>query len=254
MNDYTQNLANWGGKKILFVMASPYEYGEHLKATGIKPLITGVGMNNAASKLAAALATLKERGTLPDLVISLGTAGCQDRPVNQVYEVSKIRNADMDASALGYKLGVVPDTDGPSAYTIPNRFGLPAAECYSTNRYDHLVPSKGHSKELEEMEFSAIIDVCNNFNIPPAGLKGVSNNRDTIHASSNSWEKYCEIIDPAFAKVVNQLKHNLENNEISNDKLLAMQTPFLEKAFDCEVAWTERVLNQSQTATYETTR
>ena len=215
-------ITQWGDKKVLFVMAADAEFGEHMQATGIKPLITGVGLVNAASKLSSTLAVLEYTGNKPDMVINIGTAGAQDLPVNEVYEVTKIRNADMDSSALGIEEGKTPLGEYPASINIPQRFGMQTAECYSTTRYNELVPNKGHQTELEEMEFAAIVDVCNQFDIPAVGLKGVSNNRETIHASSNSWEKYCDIIDEKFAGVVETIKQKVVSNAIQEEQLLAM--------------------------------
>lgn len=221
-NDVHRYITEWNNKKILFVMATHAEFGEHMQSTGINPLITGIGLINAASKLASTLAILDYLGHQPNIIINIGTAGVQDLPINTIYEITQIRNADMDASALGIEEGKTPLGFYPGKITIPQRFGLDGAECYSTTRYNAFIPSKGHARELEDMEFAAIIDVCNHYNIPAVGLKGVSNNKETIHSSINSWEEYCTIIDKRFAHLINEIKDKIINTCIQDDLLLAM--------------------------------
>ena len=63
-----------GSKSILFAMAAEAEYGPHLRAR-FAPLMTGVGPVEAAVSLTAALSDLKKNSALPDLVVSLGSAG-----------------------------------------------------------------------------------------------------------------------------------------------------------------------------------
>ena len=59
---------------ILYVMAADPEYGPHLRAR-IEPLMTGVGPVEAAVAVTRALAEAKIGHGLPDLVVSLGSAG-----------------------------------------------------------------------------------------------------------------------------------------------------------------------------------
>ena len=67
-------LATLAGKSVLFAMAADAEYGPHLKAI-FTPLMTGVGPVEASIALTRALVELKAAETLPDLVVSLGSAG-----------------------------------------------------------------------------------------------------------------------------------------------------------------------------------
>jgi adenosylhomocysteine nucleosidase len=88
------------GKSILFAMAAEAEYGPHLKAR-ISPLMIGVGPVEAAVSLTAALSLLKTKGELPDLVVSLGSAGSRSLEQTGVYQATSISYRDMDASPLG---------------------------------------------------------------------------------------------------------------------------------------------------------
>ena len=90
------------GKSILFAMAAEAEYGEHLRRR-FTPLITGVGPVEAAVQLAAVLGRLKHEGMLPDLVVSLGSAGSAKLPQTEVYQASSVSDRDMYASPLGFE-------------------------------------------------------------------------------------------------------------------------------------------------------
>ena len=68
------NVTRIGGKDVLFVMAAQAEYGPHLQKL-FAPLMTGVGPVEAAVRLGAELSLLKCQEALPDLVVSLGSAG-----------------------------------------------------------------------------------------------------------------------------------------------------------------------------------
>ena len=68
------------GRRVLFVMAVENEYGPHLQRL-IRPLMTGVGPVEAAVEVTAALAALDRQGALPDLVLSLGSAGSRSRAI-----------------------------------------------------------------------------------------------------------------------------------------------------------------------------
>jgi adenosylhomocysteine nucleosidase len=52
-----------------------------------------------------ALATLSHSNALPDLVVSLGSAGSRTLEHTGVYQVASVCYRDMDASALGFEKG-----------------------------------------------------------------------------------------------------------------------------------------------------
>ncbi|HET7717013.1 MAG TPA: 5'-methylthioadenosine/S-adenosylhomocysteine nucleosidase, partial [Bauldia sp.] len=109
-----------GDLAVLFVMATEQEYGEHLRRR-IKPVITGVGPVEAAIGTSIALGELDRAGRLPDLVVSLGTAGSARLDHAGIYQVASIAYRDMDASPLGFAKGVTPFTDQPAVIEIPYR-------------------------------------------------------------------------------------------------------------------------------------
>ena len=199
MPNFINLCSRFNKASILFVMASPAEFGSAMRATGITPLFTGIGLIHAAIELTAYLQQAQQHDVLPDYVINIGTAGAHSLPINQIFEVRSVRNADMDVSALGFPAGTTPYSEVPPIITLPNRFGFPAADCYSTTRYDALVPNKGAPDELEDMELAAFAAVCLHYDITLSSLKIVSNNDLTIHNSAQSWESYCISADAIFA-------------------------------------------------------
>ena len=74
------------GKSILFVMAAEAEYGPFLRSR-IDPLMTGVGPVEAAIALTRAFAQLEAQGDLPDLVVSLGSAGSSSGCSGNVWKL-----------------------------------------------------------------------------------------------------------------------------------------------------------------------
>ena len=108
------------GKKILFVMAVEAEYGPHLKAL-FTPLMTGVGPVEAGITLGAAFAELRAAGTLPDLMVSLGSAGSRRLVRTEVYQAVSVIYRDMDASPFGFEKGATPYLNLPATQPLPFR-------------------------------------------------------------------------------------------------------------------------------------
>ncbi len=94
-----------GNRRILFVMAVEAEYGPEL-ARRFEPLFTGVGPVEAAVASSTAMAELAATNCLPDLVVSLGSAGSASLQQAEVYQVARVSYRDMDASALGFAPGL----------------------------------------------------------------------------------------------------------------------------------------------------
>ena len=111
------SLDSFGPITALCVMAAEAEYGPALRAR-IKPLIAGVGPVEAAVATTSVLAMLEHEGRLPDLVISLGSAGSQTLDHGRVYWVDEVGYRDMDATALGFARGVTPFLDEPASLTL----------------------------------------------------------------------------------------------------------------------------------------
>ncbi|MGO6908659.1 5'-methylthioadenosine/S-adenosylhomocysteine nucleosidase, partial [Rhizobium ruizarguesonis] len=80
----------------------------------IEPLMTGVGPVEAAIALSKTLARLDAVDDLPDLVVSLGSAGSAKLEQTEIYQVTSVSYRDMDASPLGFEKGKTPFLDLPA--------------------------------------------------------------------------------------------------------------------------------------------
>ena len=107
-------------KDILFLMAAPAEYGAALKSR-IDPLFIGVGPVEAAINTTRILSGLAARNALPDLVISLGSAGSARLEQTEIYQAVSVSYRDMDASPLGFEKGVTPFVDHAVEVLLPAR-------------------------------------------------------------------------------------------------------------------------------------
>ncbi len=90
------------GKRLLYVMATESEYGPYLSSL-ISPLMIGVGPVEAAINLTRVLTIFGQQGELPDLIVSLGSAGSATLLQTEIYQVSSVAYRDMDASPLGFE-------------------------------------------------------------------------------------------------------------------------------------------------------
>ncbi|MCR9138497.1 MAG: 5'-methylthioadenosine/S-adenosylhomocysteine nucleosidase [Alphaproteobacteria bacterium] len=204
-------LKQMGGRQVLFVMAADQEYGAALQSR-FKPLITGVGPVEAAVQLAAALGALD--ADRPDLIVSLGSAGSRDLEQTKIYQVASVSYRDMDASALGFEKGATPFLDMPVTLDMPFRIdGLPAASLstganiVSGNSYDDI------DADMVDMETFAVMRVCQHYNIPLVGLRGISDGRDELRRIGD-WTEYLHVIDENLAEAVDRLDQAIIDGEI----------------------------------------
>lgn len=200
-----------GGRNVLFAMAADQEYGEALQSR-FKPLITGVGPVEAAVQLTAALSTLGADG--PDLVVSLGSAGSRDLEQTRIYQVASVSYRDMDASALGFEKGATPFLDLPVTLDLPVQIdGLPpatlstGANIVSGQAYDAI------AADMVDMETFAVLRVCQHFDVPLIGLRGISDGRDELHHIGD-WTEYLHVIDENLAAAVDRLSQAIIAGEI----------------------------------------
>ena len=137
------------GKSVLFVMAVDAEYGTHLKSR-ITPLMTGVGPIEAAIVLSHALTKLQAENRLPDLIVSLGSAGSRSLEQTEIYQVSSVAYRDMDASPLGFERGRTPFLDHPAVMPLPlNIPGIPEASL-STGGNHRVIAGLRHLQGLRK--------------------------------------------------------------------------------------------------------
>ncbi len=205
----TFELTSFGPLTALCVMAADIEYGPALRAR-IKPLITGLGPVEAAVETTAALAGLEREGRLPDVVISLGSAGSQTLEHGRVYWVDEVAYRDMDASALGFAPGVTPYLDQPAVLTLASG---PAGQPYARlatggsvvtgEAYDAI------DADMVDMETYAIVRAAARFDVPVLGLRGISDGRADLTGLSD-WTDTLTVIDKGLADALDLLKAEFE--------------------------------------------
>jgi adenosylhomocysteine nucleosidase len=198
-------LATLAGKKVLFAMAADAEYGPHLKAI-FTPLMTGVGPVEASISLTRALEELKAAGSLPALVVSLGSAGSRRLQRTEVYQAVSVAYRDMNASAFGFEKGVTPFLDLPATQPLPVRIPGVKEATISTGAAIIAGPAfDGIVEDMVDMETYACQRVCQTFGVPLVGLRGISDG-DTDVDHIGGWLEYLHIVDEKLADAVQKLE------------------------------------------------
>lgn len=207
----TFELKRVSGKSILFVMAAEAEYGPFLRSR-FEPLITGVGPVEAAVVLTRTLAQLQVQDDLPDLVVSLGSAGSARLEQTEVYQATSVSYRDMDASPLGFEKGRTPFLDLPATIELPLRIpGVPEASLSTGGNIISGAEAYGRiAADMVEMETYAVLRACQAFGRPLIGLRGISDGKvDLQHISD--WTEYLHIIDRKLSNAVDGLFTALED-------------------------------------------
>ncbi|MCD2185153.1 5'-methylthioadenosine/S-adenosylhomocysteine nucleosidase [Rhizobium sp. GN54] len=207
-------LKQMGGKRLLYVMAVDAEYGEHLRAR-ITPMMTGIGPVEAAVQVTRALARLEARDRLPDLVVSLGSAGSARLEQTGVYQASSVSYRDMDASPLGFEKGATPLLDLP--VVVPMTLEVPGIATARLSTGANIVSGAaydGIDADMVEMETFAVLRACQAFGVPLIGLRGISDGKaELTHVSD--WTEYLHVIDRKLADAVAQLEQAVSDGALA---------------------------------------
>lgn len=201
-----------GGRRVLFVMAVEAEYGAHLRAR-FSPLLTGVGPVEAALATGIAFQELERQNALPDLVVSLGSAGSRTCLLGDIFQIASVSWRDMDASRLGFARGVTPFADHPVDIPLVTPLPLPLARL-STGA--NVVGGDDYASvdaDMVDMETFAVARACARFDVPLMGLRGVSDGPgelDGIH----SWMELLGLIDERLAVAVDGLEPALRDWQV----------------------------------------
>ncbi|MBZ0164659.1 MAG: 5'-methylthioadenosine/S-adenosylhomocysteine nucleosidase [Notoacmeibacter sp.] len=193
------------GKRVLYVMAADPEYGPHLEKR-FTPLVTGVGPVEAGTRLAIALARMEARDTLPDLVVSIGSAGSRKLEHTGIYQAIAASYRDMDASALGFDRGVTPFLELPAVVELPLR--IPGIREATISTGGSVVSGAAYDAidaEMVDMETFAVLRACMAFSLPLVGLRGISDGASEL-THVGDWTEYLHVIDEKLAAAVDRLE------------------------------------------------
>ena len=209
----TAPLTDLAGTPTLFVMAAQAEYGPALQAR-FTPLMTGVGPIEAALAMAATLTRMQMQGQLPQLVVSLGSAGSARLEQAGLYQASSVSWRDMDASALGFPKGITPFLDLPA--TLPLDLRIPGIPVASLSTGANIVSGAAYAaipEDMVDMETFAIQRACQQFGLPLIALRGISDGAEDL-AHVGDWTRYLHIIDEKLAAAVDGLRDALSSGAI----------------------------------------
>ncbi len=199
------------GRRVLFVMAVDAEYGPHLKAR-FTPLLTGVGPIEAGIAMGAALHSLEARESLPDLVVSLGSAGSRRCPLGEIFQITSVSWRDMDATRLGFPKGVTPMVDHPVDIPLVTPLPLPLARLSTGANVVGGEDYAGIDADMVDMESFAIARACARYDVPLMGLRGVSDGPGELD-HINSWMELLGLIDERLAQAVDLLPGGLARTD-----------------------------------------
>lgn len=201
------------GRRVLFVMAALPEYGRHLRQR-IRPLITGVGPIEAALATGVTLQTLSASGGLPDLLVSLDSAGSRVLEQGKVYQAASVSWRDIDASPLGFTKGVTPFLDHPVDTPLPTP--IPSIEGVRLSSGADIVSGVAYDAidaEMVDMETFAILRACQRFGVPLIGLRGISDGAADLH-HYDDWTSLLHVVDENLAEAIDRLPAAIEAGRI----------------------------------------
>jgi len=194
-----------GGAAVLSLMAADAEYGPAL-AGRLQPVRIGVGPIEAAINTVRALETLRGRGTLPELVLSLGSAGSNTLAQASVHPVASVSWRDMDASALGFEKGCTPFLDLPAERRLTGPLAGPSGVRLSTGA-DVVGEPADYARidaDMVDMETFAILRACDAFDVPLSGIRAVSDG-DAALTRYGDWADCLPLLDAGLAGRVDAL-------------------------------------------------
>ncbi|MNX93477.1 5'-methylthioadenosine/S-adenosylhomocysteine nucleosidase [compost metagenome] len=152
---------------------------------------------------------------MPDLVVSLGSAGSRTLDQTGVYQAISVSYRDMDASAFGFEKGRTPFLDLPADVPLP--FLIPGIAEARLSTGANVVSGAAYgaiNADMVEMETYAVLRACQRFGVPLAGLRGISDGKaDVNHV--DDWTEYLHIIDEKLAEAVDGLCRAIEDGTIA---------------------------------------
>jgi adenosylhomocysteine nucleosidase len=183
---------------ILYLMAADAEFGPHLRAR-IQPVMIGVGPVEAAVNTMRALAARAD--ALPELAVSLGSAGSRHLDQCEVYQAVSVSYRDMDALPLGFARGITPFLDLPASLPLAPIPGLKAATLSTGANIVSGAAYDAIAEDMVDMETFAILRACQAYGVPLVALRGISDGKAELDQMAD-WTQYLHIIDEKLAEAV----------------------------------------------------
>ncbi len=170
--------------QVLVVMALPAESDGVFEAAAVPVLYCGVGKVNAAIALCRELRRYGHAGQPLPLVLNFGSAGSRVHMTGTLLACHEFVQRDMDASGLGFALGVTPFDEAPPCLSFEPRFaGLPTAICGSGDSFAQTACAVECA--VVDMEAFALAKVCWIERARFACVKYVTDGAD--HAAAHHW-------------------------------------------------------------------
>ena len=156
--------------------------------------------------LGAQLARLDLAENLPSLVVSLGSAGSRSLEQTGVYQAVCVSYRDMDASPLGFEIGVTPFLGLPAV--LPLGPFIPGVLKATLSTGAGIVSGAHYgrvSADMVDMETFAVLRACQRFKLPLIALRGISDGNEELNGLT-SWTQYLHVVDEHLAEVVDRLE------------------------------------------------
>lgn len=201
-------------KAVLFVMAVDAEYGPHLRRL-FTPFMTGVGPVEAGVRMGIELARLDGAGRLPDLVVSLGSAGSRSLEQTEIYQAVSVSYRDMDASVLGFPKGTTPFLDLPA--TVPLSLRIPGIREATLSTGGTVISGAAYDavgEDMVDMETFAVLRACQGFEVPLLAFRGISDGAAELK-HVNDWKEYLHVIDEKLADAVGLFETAMRDGSVS---------------------------------------
>ena len=152
---------------------------------------------------------------LPDLVVTLGSAGSRTLDQAKVYQVSSVSYRDMDCSALGFERGITPYLNLPAVLDLPYRIPtLPEARLSTGANVVSGDAYNAIDADMVDMETYAVLRVCQKFDVPVIGLRGISDGKEELNTLSD-WTTYLHVVDENLAKSVDIIKGQINLKKLN---------------------------------------
>jgi adenosylhomocysteine nucleosidase len=168
--------------------------------------MTGVGPVEAGIAVTRELARLEAAHRLPQMIVSLGSAGSRRLQQLEVFQATAISYRDMDASVLGFERGETPFLGLPPILQpglvvpqIPQASLATGASVVSGRAYEAI------EADMVDMETYAVLRAAQSFSLPIVALRGISDGAEELR-QIDDWTRYLHVLDERLAGAVDKVE------------------------------------------------